>query len=324
MKLLALFVFVIAAVAAQSQPVAKSRYFNFYNNPYVDAHHSFYRWAEQGKGKDLSVIIDSLASRYNTSFSPNERKSLTGAIKYYQNNFTRKDLLFSDTLYTLKSKLISLRNIESLSKLDLPLFFENMFSAAMPVFEKHMWPLHSQTNTRKIEELIEKLKIMEMDIAPELERVYQATWAPRTLEVQVTYYANWSEAYTGFSDNAVEITYGSKTARHIGTQGLEILFHEASHWLVTKNVQPLISEKAKEMKKNIVGQNILWHAVLFYMTGKVVQKACTNRGIEHELYMVKNHVLDQGFKRFPAAIDPYLDGKTDLGSAIEELVTISR
>lgn len=323
MRLFFLLVF-LGAIHAHCQPVAKSRYFNFYNNPFVDAHHSFYRWAEQGKGKDLTVIIDSLASRYHTSFSSSERKSLTGAIKYYQNNFIRKDLLFSDTLYTLKSKLISLRNIESLGKLDLPLFFENMFSAAMPVFEKHMWPLHSQTNTKKIEELTEQLENMEMDIAPELERVYQATWAPRTLEVQVTYYANWSEAYTGFSENAVEITYGSKTERHIGTQGLEILFHEASHWLVRSNVQPLINEKAKEMKKNIAGQTILWHAVLFYMTGKVVQRGCTTRGIEHELYMVKNHVLDQGFKRFPAAIDPYLDGKTDLGSAIEELVSVSR
>ncbi len=314
----------LVAIHAQSQPVAKSRYFNFYNNPFVDAHHSFYRWAEESKGQDLAVIIDSLALRYKTSFTTSEGKSLLNALKYYQKNFIRKDLLFSDTLYNLKSKLITLRNVEGLKKLDLPLFFENMFSAAMPVFEKHMWPLHSRTNVAKIKELMQELSIMEMDIAPELERVYQATWAPRTLEVQVTYYASWSEAYTGFSENAVEITFGSKTVRHIGTQGLEVLFHEASHWLVTKNVQPLIKEKAKEMKKNIAGQTMLWHAVLFYMTGKVVQKACTTRGIEHELYMVKNHVLDQGFQRFPTALDPYLDGKTDLGLAIEELVRISR
>ncbi|HWA34822.1 MAG TPA: hypothetical protein VG737_11855 [Cyclobacteriaceae bacterium] len=323
-----LFVYgVSSAQEAQVAPIARSKYFNFYSNRFVDAHHSFYFWmekAEKQKLKDVNPLIDSLELEFKTKFSSEDRKSLVAVLGFYRKNFAGKDLLFNDTLYNVKTTLKKFQTTDDLKKSDMPLFFKKVFGAAMPVFEKYIWPSHSKTNLGKIGELIDQMATMEGTIGPELERVYQATWSPAVLEVMVTYYANWAGAYTAFSGKTIEITFSSSDPALNGTQGVEILFHEASHWLVLKNVKPLIDEKAMAQKKRVAGQQQLWHAVLFYITGKVVQNAYAVRGIDHELYMVKNKVFNQGFSRFPAALDPYIDGTTDLGAAIEELVRISR
>jgi hypothetical protein len=315
------------AQEAPVSPIAKSKYFNFYSNRFVDAHHSFYFWmdkAEKQKLKDLTPLVDSLELEFKTRFSPDDRKSLFAVLGFYRKNFAGKSLLFNDTLYSVRTSLQKFQTTDDLKKSDLPLFFRKTFGTAMQVFEKHMWPSHSKKNLEKIGELMDQLATMEATIGPELEKVYQATWSPAVLEVMVTYYANWAGAYTSFSDKSIEITYSSSDRALTGTQGLEILFHEASHWLVLKNIKPLIDEKALAQNKRIAGQRELWHAVLFYITGKVVQNAYASRGIEHQLYMVKNNVFNRGFSRYPTAFDPYLDGTTDLGAAIEELVTISK
>ncbi len=315
------------AQQAQILPVAKSKFFNFYNNKFVDAHHSFYYWmekVEKQKTKDVNSFVDSLETEFKTRLSPEERKSLFSVLSFYRKNFLGKDLLFNDTLYNVKSTLKKFQSTEDLKKSDMPLFFKRTFGPAMQVFEKHMWPAHSKRNIAKINELMEQLTALETTIGPELERMYQSTWSTATLEVSMTYYANWAGAYTAFSGKLIEITYSSSDHAMDGTQGVEILFHEASHWLVLKNIKPLIEEKAMMQKKRVAGQHQLWHAVLFYITGKVVQKAYADGGVAHELYMVKNNIFTQGFSRYPEALDPYLEGNTDLGAAIEELVRISR
>lgn len=323
-----LFVSIVSsAQETPIKPIAKSKYFNFYTNRFVDAHHSFYFWmekAEKQKLKDLTPLVDSLELEFKTKFSSDDRKSLVAVLGFYRKNFVGKDLLFNDTLYNVKTTLKKFQTADDLKKSDMPLFFKKAFGSAMQVFDKHMWPSHSKKNLEKIGELMDQLAAMEATIGPELEKIYQATWNPAVLEVMVTYYANWAGAYTAFSGKSIEITYSSSDPALIGTQGVEILFHEASHWLVLKNVKPLIDEKALGQKKRLAGQRQLWHAVLFYMTGKVVQNAYALKGINHELYMVRNNVFNQGFSRFPAAFDPYLDGTTDLGAAIEELVRISK
>jgi hypothetical protein len=318
---------VSSAQETQVAPIAKSKYFNFYTNRFVDAHHSFYFWmekAEKQKLKDVIPLIDSLELEFKTRFSSDDRKSLVAVLAFYRKNFAGKDLLFNDTLYNVKTTLKKIQTADDLKKSDMPLFFKKSFGSAMQVFEKHMWPSHSKKNLEKIGELMDELAAMEATIGPELEEKYQATWSPAVLEVMVTYYANWAGAYTAFSGKSIEITFSSSDPGLIGTQGMEILFHEASHWLVLKNVKPLIDEKALEQKKRVAGQRQLWHAVLFYITGKVVQNAYALKGINHDLYMVKNNIFSQGFSRFPAAFGPYLDGTTDLDAAIEELVRISK
>jgi hypothetical protein len=312
---------------SQSAPVAKSKYFNFYNNRFVDAHHSFYFWMEKAvkqKMKDFNPLLDSLEKEFETKFSPADRKSLVSVLGFYRKNFLRKDLLFNDTLYNVKSTLKRFQTADDLKKSDMPFLYKKTFGSAMQVFEKHIWPEHSKKNLAKIDELTNQLREMEMIIGPELERIYDANWSPSVLEVTMTYYANWAGAYTAFSNKLIEITYSSSDPRLHGTQGLEILFHEASHWLVLKNVQPLIDEKALAQKKRLADQRQLWHAVVFYMTGKVVQTAYASKGMGHELYMIKNHVFNQEFKTLAAALDPYLEGNTDLGAAIDELVRNSR
>jgi hypothetical protein len=274
--------------------------------------------------KDLNPLLDSLEIEFQTKFAADERKSLAAVLNFYRKNFLGKDLLFNDTLYHVKTKLKGFQTIDDLKKSDMPLFYKKAFGSAMTVFEKHMWPSHSKKNLAKITELTDQLKEMEESVGAGLERMYQANWSTNVLEVTMTYYASWAGAYTAFSGKTIEITYSSSDPALQGTQGVEILFHEASHWLVLKNVKPLIDEKAQAQKKHVAGQQQLWHAVLFYITGKVVQNAYATKGIEHELYMVKNHVFTQGFSRYPTALDPYLKGETDLGGAIEELVRISR
>ncbi len=315
------------AQETQIYPIAKSKYFNFYINKFVDAHHSFYYWMERMEKKkmaDTNPLLDSLEVELKLKFSDDERKRLSSVINFYRKNFYGKDLLFNDTLYNVKTNLKRFQAADDLKKSDMPLFFKRTFGAAMEVFDRKIWPVHSKRNLAKISELVEQLATMENVIGPRLEKIYQATWAPQVLKVSITYYANWAGAYTAFSGKTVEMTYSSSDPRLIGTQGVEILFHEASHWLVLKNIKQLIDEKATAQKKRVAGQQQLWHAALFYLTGKVVQDAYGAKGINHELYMVKNNVFNQGFSRFPSALDPYLNGTTDLGGAIEELVRISR
>jgi len=151
----------------------------------------------------------------------------------------------------------------------------------------------------------------------ELATVYQTEWPAAPIRTDVAEYANWSGAYTTLEPT--HITVSSVQSGNQGDAALEILFHEASHAMFREIGNKLFAEVRAQ--KKLFRRQDFWHAVLFYSAGEMVRRHIDG----YTPYAIKNGVLDRGWPGALEALDsdwkPYLDGKTDLATAIHRLVT---
>jgi hypothetical protein len=132
----------------------------------------------------------------------------------------------------------------------------------------------------------------------------------------VTEYASWAAGYTTLVPT--HITISSTSPRNQGAAALEILFHEASHALISK-VRTTLATEARAQGK-LFQRGDFWHAILFYSTGEMVRRHFEN----YTPYAAKNGLYSRGWEAMPEILGkdwkPYLDGEIDLSSAARRLV----
>jgi len=129
----------------------------------------------------------------------------------------------------------------------------------------------------------------------------------------------------------VHVTVSSHDPRNQGIYAYEVLFHESSHTLAG-GLMEAIARECRERDKPIPRD--LWHAVLFYTTGELVQRemAASNapdsgsRGGGNAGYVpYAQHygLYSGGWNRFRGLLDlywqPYLDGKVDFDTAVARM-----
>ena len=127
---------------------------------------------------------------------------------------------------------------------------------------------------------------------------------------------NWAGAYTTLEPT--HITISSTVRANAGQAALEILFHEASHSLIS-GVFDALSREAREQGK-LLRQRDLWHALLFYTAGELTSRHLPG----YTPYAIANGLYDRAW---PGALPvfnqdwkPYLDGTIDRATAIRRIV----
>jgi hypothetical protein len=127
----------------------------------------------------------------------------------------------------------------------------------------------------------------------------------------------------------LHITISSTDERNQGPAALEVLFHEASHAL-SGGVRDAIARECRTQSKPIPRD--LWHALLFYTTGEVIQRALQaqetpdSASVEPYLpYAYRNGLFARDWQGYQHLLErywqPYLDGKTDFDTAVMHLVS---
>ena len=193
--------------------------------------------------------------------------------------------------------------------------------AVVPVYTRCWWKDHDMRNRAWIAELIPRLKAHEEAIRTRLSQLYQDDWRA-VVRADIVGSAGALGANSLIDPDHVVMSSVDPSYR--GSSSLEMMFHEASHAKVGPQGgavwQALENAAVAANARPLAGQ--LWHPVLFYTTGKVVQRVLVEREkIAYDPYMYRGGGV---FKRFHGPLEehwqPYLDDQITLREAATRLV----
>lgn len=249
------------------------------------------------------------------TLSAGERKSWNDAVSAYQATTAEQDISYGklvDVNYAV-ADLSSGEGIEHAH--NIPIELRNALQEAEPVYRKVWWSRHDAANRAWIRQLGPQIERYGPRIVPQLISAFQHPWPPGPLRVEVVAYANWAGAFT--TDDPPLITMSSLNEEHQGADGLEQLFHECSH-LVMSTVDAGLRLHAQQLGKDL--SRDVSHTILFYTVGEVVSRTVP----DHVPYAVHYRVWQRGWTKNYELLklywQPYLESKTTMDEAIDHLL----
>lgn len=294
--------------------VATTRLFEFRSDPVLNLH-DFLLWGVQSE-RPLEPRLECLArldaagraaferarEHYAATFAPPGPRQLTIALRFELAGFEDVNLVPDSVMLPAVTHL----------------------RAAMPAYERCWWEEHDRRNRQWIGELVPRLGAHEDTLAVRLARLYRAEWSGR-IPVDVVGYAGWAGASTVANPNHIQVSSVNRGFR--GDAAMEMVFHEASHTLFGTGVgavwDALAEAAATPEAKRLTGE--LWHPILFYTAGKVVQARLAETGTPaYAPYLYSNGLFERGWGSYRVPLEQhwqaYLDGRSDLGDASARLL----
>lgn len=226
----------------------------------------------------------------------------------------------------VRHKLIGMPDPENAEAQRLIGIADGFRTAAAPAYEACRWLGQDAQNRRWVEELTVLLALHEEAIASTLAQLYQKPWHGLPIPVDVV------ETVDGTGGNTKSLRpagghtlISSANPAYQGHGALEMVFHEASHLLMTQN-DPVwrALDKAAEALGEPTPED-LWHVVLFYTTGETVRRVLDEAG-EPGYTPVVYEIFERSrsWGRYQDAIErtwpAYLDGKRTLSETAADLI----
>jgi hypothetical protein len=308
------------ALFSQNTVLFESRYFSFQSNPSLNAHLFLYNKAMGCKFKKIhedSLAYYSFKDKIKT-LKPADLATLNPVLRFYMDSLLNKDLLLDSLMRDFSDKLGDEKNIpvkwqrNALEKV-------NTFK---PYFTKLFWPAIDAENKTWLKVAQPQIIRLETAVIPELERIYQEKLPAGKIIIDLTSYATWTGAYS-YDNTFCHVIFSSTHRSNQGEFAAEVVFHETSHFLVRK-ISKMITTmaKGKDIKQSIN----LWHNLIFYTTGYVLEKAYAKEAKTFVPYYVQMKFQEK-FPDFKIAVegchiswDPYIQNTGDLNTAIQKLV----
>lgn len=320
-KLLTLIACVVFAnsVFSQKTTLLETKYYSFQSNAQLNAHLYLYNRAMGCKFK--KVHQDSLAYySFKDKIKQINTKDLNGlnaVVSFYKDSLTGKDLLFDSLMRDLN---------DHLSKGTVPAVgWQSRVLDQLKIFQPHFnklyWKEIDADNRSWIVANKTQLVKQEVDVVPELERIYQTKLPAAKVVIDLVCYATWSGAFS-YNDTYCHVVFSSSHGSNKGDLATEVVFHETSHFLVDKlNGKLAQLPKNKDIKKSIN----LWHNMIFYTTGLVLEKYYAKEGKMFFPYYVQMKFEDK-FPDFKATVeackqfwDPYVNGQGSFEEALKNI-----
>ncbi|NND45929.1 MAG: hypothetical protein HKN58_11450 [Xanthomonadales bacterium] len=268
--------------------------------------------AELFKGGNAKACFDGLA--------PSQRAGWNLAVDYYARIVSpagwddRQQFLLRIALAGLAENL----DERASGYLELA---EHMRGAAEPAYTACGWDQQDAANRAWVERLMPRIQQHGAAIAQRLEAVYGTPWHGLPLRVDVVAHAPPVGANTIWLNpegGHILVSSGIEDAL-----ALEIMFHEASHTLVSYgrgDPLPLALEAAAQ-NTGVELPRDLWHVVMFYLTGEVMREVL---GEAYTPYMVTQGLWDGRWGRYREAVEAsmpaYLEGSATLQQAAASLL----
>lgn len=346
--ILSLFVVTLAAgVHANSSPVQEGAdtplpIFEFHSGFWVNLHHFLYEQARLTSGLAIVEREGAQSPRWNDApaflldVPAAEIRAWQSAVKFYAKDLAQRDLLRNGDMNLINNRLAELENCSDLSGATTPACNAGLdpelvksLDEAAPVYRERWWPAQDRANRAWINAVAPLVRERGVDLSEQLALIYQKGWPAGRMRVDIVWYGGLNGAYTTL--NPVHVTVSSHDPRNQGIYAYEVLFHESSHTLAG-GLMEAIARECRERDKPIPRD--LWHAVLFYTTGELVQRemAASNapdsgsRGGGNAGYVpYAQHygLYSGGWNRFRGLLDlywqPYLDGKVDFDTAVARM-----
>jgi hypothetical protein len=319
-KIFIIALLICSGAAAQDKMLLETKHFRFYSNPMLNAHLFLYKHAAQIKS--LKVPDDSLDFYLTNAGVPDKksgRSQLIAAIKYYRDSVTIKDMLFDSTMRKFSVMLAINKQTDVVDWQTQAL---KHIGAIQSFFRKQIWPAIDSSNKAWVQQVKSDLVSHEEYIINRLQKLYGDTMPIEKIRVDLGVYASWAGAYS-YAQGIYHIIISSTGRLNQGHLGVEIVFHEASHFIIDK-VFNLLAEYFSE-KKTQNTRRQTWHNLLFYTTGYVINEVYMTQGIAFAPYYKEAKFEDRiPFKlstdAFALYWNPYMHGETTMEEALKKVV----
>jgi hypothetical protein len=187
---------------------------------------------------------------------------------------------------------------------------------AAPVYRSRWWPEHNRSNLAWIDAVRPLLSKYGASMCKDIAAAYQTPWPSTPIRVDIAAFAGPVGAYTTLEPT--HITISSTDKGYQGDAALEMLYHESSHSLDEKVRTALENERVE--RGLVFKRRGFSHAVLFYTAGEIARRYLPG----YEMYGVRNGMFVDGWPESLPVLEkdwkPYLDGRTDLTSAVRAVV----
>ena len=238
------------------------------------------------------------------------------AVRAYAAGMSRKDLVFDRDAFTSTGLLRHMAPDAADNALTIEPALASVLRRAAPAYRQAWWPAHRAANRERATELQSLVDRHGAAVLPFVTRAYRERWPAGGYPVNMSAYTNWAGAY---STGGQLLVVSSLDPGTTGTQGLEIIFHEAMHqW--DEAIQARLEQLATA-QGTPPPNDLLSHALIFYSAGEAVRRAVPG----HRPYAEVNGLWKQkGLGALKPALDhawkPYLEGSGSLDAALTALL----
>lgn len=313
--------FLVESFTQESPAIAmleKTDKFEFYSHFWLNLHHCLYHEAMMRDVAEKAALDTTVWKRMNAS----EQAQFDEVVRYYRQHCIQKDLRSEREMKAFKRWCIQ-QEAEALS--DIPEQFRELSSqlnSVAPLYKKYFWPMHSEANRSVLNSYLSGIRQSEQMIAEELSDWARSSWQSDPIRVDICYFGKASpynlrhRPYTTIFPTHVVMNASGAEEEPYG-HWLELLFHEASHHLISPRegfIAGTIADVCAQQQREV--PRGLWHAYLFYLSGISTKGQLRIQGVEgYELYMVRKNVFGSYYPALEAHLSAYARGRMSLHDA---------
>lgn len=285
--------------------------FSLHSGMWMNLHH--YLYGQAASGDEAVPGSDHRAAGWKKLAEP-EQRLWRAAIDTYGKSWATNDLLFNPELSEIKASLLAQEQSEQIALPAPPL--GELLSGLASSYRHDVWPTHHQRNLEWMTAARPLVTQHGQAIMKRLSTLYRTPWQKESARVDVCMSANWAGAYTS-TRPATHIVIASDDDRNQGAYALEILFHEASHAMIFPIKEAV---KAEASRQGVEEPPNLWHAILFYSSGRAVAELLPG----HQIYADREKLWQGQWEKYRAPLgdawQKYMDGQDSFENALAAVV----
>lgn len=300
--------------------VAATGAYSFFSDPLVNLHDLLV--SEISSEEPVEPEPDCLARLPEA-----DREAFEAAGAHYEAEFEDANPGHDDRMLDLRFHLIGHPEVD-LAPDSVSAGTVALLEAALPAYRACWWERHEARNRAWIAEVVPLLIEHEAALRARVAAAFDAEWDGR-IPVDAVGYVNFSGANTIVNPDHVLMSSADPSFR--GWSALEMILHESSHTLLSPRrgaATEALAAASREAGLDRPPRN-LWHAILFYTTGRLTQWHLADHGVpDYEPYLYREGVLDRAWPEFreplEEAWEPYLEGRVTMEEAARELIAALR
>jgi len=320
----------IIAVPAPAQPASGSSvlttpHFAFYSDLATNVHDALITAATARRSEQPELFTAGVHRACFDGIAASDRDGWTRAVEYYTaGRSTRLQRVLQ------RLELAGLVQRDGLSDAADRQFLEEWAAvrdAAAPAYRQCRWPAQDAVNRGWIEGVKPLLAAHETTLGEQLPALFKAPWAGLPFRVDVVETAlpvGGDSARPDFP--TLHILVSSTNSGNQDRAALEVVFHEASHFLAGPWSPLSTALAAAAEESGFTPPGDLVHQVHFFMTGETVRRVLARAGEpSYTAYLYAHKLFSDRFRDAAARAWPaYLNGTRTLTDAARDLVRMLR
>jgi len=214
----------------------------------------------------------------------------------------------------------------------LPPQLVDALTSAAPIYRSSLWEADDTANRKWISMVAPLVAVHTAALTARLKDWYQSPWPVGPYRVDVTsyadvpgFYTNTDPIHTIATPRALRNSSTLALVPNTGMTSLEMIFHEASHTVVTPGygtIGAAIEDAAAELGKP--EPKGLWHAVIFYTAGRAVLGEVRGSGKSYTTIADALDLYSDNWASYRNALvehwQPYLEGRGSLAASLKLVV----